>query len=284
MNWLCLYHEARTDRKLQTLSDAQFRVWFNLLCFAGEQPERGTIAAENPYLLAVEVAQGDAALLADTLDRLAKLDIVRIDGPRIVFIHFAERQYAKPSDRPERVADRVQRHRERQRAAEVEPDATPGDAEADPVTPSNAESGDETRCNADVTPRNALHRHIQEQEIPPKSPTGDEYPAEFAAFWSAYPNKKAKGDAYQVWRRLKPRPGLVVLLAALERQRASPEWVKDGGRYIPHPATWLRRGQWEDEVGAPPGVNGNGVIDWGDPAQVEAYRRRREQENLARLV
>jgi hypothetical protein len=38
------------------------------------------------------------------------------------------------------------------------------------------------------------------------------------------------------------------VLAVLEMWRNSGDWRKEGGRYIPHPATWLNRGGWEDEV------------------------------------
>jgi hypothetical protein len=27
----------------------------------------------------------------------------------------------------------------------------------------------------------------------------------------------------------------------------SAEWTKDGGQFIPHPATWLNQKRWEDE-------------------------------------
>jgi DNA replication protein DnaC len=36
----------------------------------------------------------------------------------------------------------------------------------------------------------------------------------------------------------------------LEKQKVSTEWLKDGGQFIPHPATWLNGRRWEDE--APP--------------------------------
>ena len=45
---------------------------------------------------------------------------------------------------------------------------------------------------------------------------------------------------------------LAAMLAAIEQQRASPQWAKDGGQYIPNPATWLRQGRWEDEPLSPP--------------------------------
>jgi hypothetical protein len=89
----------------------------------------------------------------------------------------------------------------------------------------------------------------------------------FGCFWAAYPRKKAKGDAEKAWRKLKPSPGLLeTMLAALERAQASPEWVKDGGQFIPYPATWLNGRRWEDEVdgiqvGASPLPNGRKLLD-----------------------
>ena len=70
----------------------------------------------------------------------------------------------------------------------------------------------------------------------------------FAEFWKVYPRKVGKLAAERAWKR--HRPPLSEVLAALEAWRNSPEWLKDGGRYIPHPATWVNRGGWEDELPA----------------------------------
>ena len=35
---------------------------------------------------------------------------------------------------------------------------------------------------------------------------------------------------------------------ALEAQKASFDWQKENGRYIPLPATWLNGKRWEDEL------------------------------------
>ena len=76
MLWFKLYAEARTDAKLRSLTDAQFRVWFNLLCYATEQETPGTIEAEDDTLLALEIAGGDVDLMNATLQRLEALRIV----------------------------------------------------------------------------------------------------------------------------------------------------------------------------------------------------------------
>lgn len=70
----------------------------------------------------------------------------------------------------------------------------------------------------------------------------------FASFWKRYPKKVAKPQAVKAWRKTKPTGQLLAdLLAGLERHMASADWQKDGGQFIPHPATWLNARRWEDE-------------------------------------
>ena len=132
MNWLRLWSEARNDRKLATLTDAEFRVWFNLLCMAGESRQRGTVLYDDLGLLALEVSGGDADLLSATLAKCARLRIVTDDGAAVVFVNWGKRQYDKPSDSPEATRERKQRQRDRARQG-VNPDGvTPMSR---PVTP-----------------------------------------------------------------------------------------------------------------------------------------------------
>jgi len=76
----------------------------------------------------------------------------------------------------------------------------------------------------------------------------------FAEFWLAYPNKVGKDAARKAFDKRKPDDELLTLmLTAVEAQKHSEKWAKDGGQYIPNPATWLNQGRWMDEVG---GTNG----------------------------
>ena len=73
-------------------------------------------------------------------------------------------------------------------------------------------------------------------------------PEGFAEFWIAYPRKIGKGSAEKAWRKARlGKPMLQTILKAIERARATEQWRKDGGQYIPHPATWLNERRWEDE-------------------------------------
>ena len=72
---------------------------------------------------------------------------------------------------------------------------------------------------------------------------------EFAAFWQAYPNKTGKGAAEKAWQKAKVNGHLPEILAAIGAQKASEKWRKDGGQFIPNPATWINQRRWEDQVG-----------------------------------
>ena len=72
--------------------------------------------------------------------------------------------------------------------------------------------------------------------------------ADFDEFYAAYPKKKGKLAAQRRWAKMKERPSLAVLLAAIEAQKKSKQWQQDNGQFIKHPATWLHDGAWEDEV------------------------------------
>lgn len=70
----------------------------------------------------------------------------------------------------------------------------------------------------------------------------------FARFWEKYPKKKAKDDARKAFDKRKPDEALLGrMLAALAVQCASSDWLEADGKFIPHPATWLNDGRWQDE-------------------------------------
>ena len=98
---------------------------------------------------------------------------------------------------------------------------------------------------------------------PPRSSAGaDSLPDGFEQFWSAYPAKKAKPAAVKAWAKLHPDEQMQAeILAAIERERRSEQWTRDGGRFIPHPTTWLNQRRWEDEVPAQ-GSGGGSAIAW----------------------
>ena len=90
---------------------------------------------------------------------------------------------------------------------------------------------------------NSTEQHSGEQSTDARPQRNME--ADFNRFWSAYPKKMNKQDAIKAFKGVKVP--VEVLCAALERQKQSRQWREDGGKYIPYPATWLRKGGWENE-------------------------------------
>lgn len=71
---------------------------------------------------------------------------------------------------------------------------------------------------------------------------------DFDLFWQAYPKRQKKADARKAWRQLAPDTDLVQrILDALMWQTKQRGWLKDGGDFIPLPASWLRGERWDDE-------------------------------------
>ena len=70
---------------------------------------------------------------------------------------------------------------------------------------------------------------------------------DFARFWQEYPRKDAKLNAVRAWQKLDPDTALVeTILVAVARQRQSEQWQREGGRFIPMPATWINGRRWDD--------------------------------------
>lgn len=71
--------------------------------------------------------------------------------------------------------------------------------------------------------------------------------ARFDRFWFAYPRKVAKRDALKAWMKISADDDLTEkIVTAVISAKTSVQWLNEGGKYIPFPATWLNRGQWED--------------------------------------
>lgn len=94
----------------------------------------------------------------------------------------------------------------------------------------------------------------------------DQEDADFNQWFDAYPRKIAIAEAYKAFLAVaNERPPVEELIAAVERQKSSPQWQEAGGKYIQSPARWLRQHGWlnqEPEVQA----------DFAKPSRQEGKR------------
>lgn len=83
---------------------------------------------------------------------------------------------------------------------------------------------------------------------PPKCEILDDWEIKFKEFYEKYPKKVAKQNVEKWFEKNKPSNELFSsMMNSLEQFRASKDWQKDGGQFIPYPSTWLNQKRWEDE-------------------------------------
>lgn len=81
-----------------------------------------------------------------------------------------------------------------------------------------------------------------------QGPAREARESEFETFWSTYPRRVGKGNAERAFVKAAKRAGAETIIDAAAR------WVDYWDRsntdmqFIPHPATWLNRHGWEDEI------------------------------------
>jgi hypothetical protein len=79
--------------------------------------------------------------------------------------------------------------------------------------------------------------------------TSSEMEAWFASLWLEYPRHVAKAAARKAFNAAIKKAPIGDLLAALEKQKKSPQW--NDPKFIPHLSTWLNQERWADEVAEP---------------------------------
>ena len=161
----------------------------------------------------------------------------------------------------------------------------------------------ERNANASQThdERNALQSPVTRHQTPntnntPKPPPST--PDGFDSFWSAYPKKVGKPAAIKAFRAAKLNGHLPEVLADIDGKSRSESWSKNGGQFIPNPATYLNQRRWEDMAPDPskaPALDPNsrgaieaagialGLDPWDQIEQWDTYRNRvRGLQNAAK--
>ena len=116
---------------------------------------------------------------------------------------------------------------------------------APPLTEKGMEKGMENQLNPSTELRNGC------LTVKKRISNKFNYSEEFLSFYSFYPKKADKDDAWVAWqKRNGNRPPLENLLNAISKQT---EWRKSAkqGEFRPewkNPATWISKGSWADEV------------------------------------
>lgn len=87
------------------------------------------------------------------------------------------------------------------------------------------------------------------KSVSKKQKLTEEYEQQFQEFWVVYPEKVAKGNAYETWKLLDEATKQACITAIknqVENNHFYKEWKKED--VPPHPTTWLNQRRWEDNV------------------------------------
>lgn len=127
-------------------------------------------------------------------------------------------------------------------------ESEPERIEANPSEPERNEAEESESDNH--KPKTINQEDKREDSIPPKPPA-KKADDDFSVFWMAYPKKQDKQNALKAWKKLNPDAETQrKMILAIQAQRASPQWQKEGGQFIPLPSTWLNGRRWEDQLTA----------------------------------
>ena len=247
VKWIKITTDIFDDEKIlliESLPDsyAIITVWFKLLCLAGKQNNSGVfLMGRIPYtdkMLATifRMKETTVTLALRTFEDFGMIEIV--DG--VITI---------PNWNKHQSLDAYEKRKERDRLYQAERRA----AQRALVEKSSDESSDIAPLEEDKDIDKELDKDKE-----------DIYP--FDEFWSAYPKKKAKEAARKAWNKLKPDEtlGKAIIQAVIENAKTK-DWLKENGKYIPYPATYLNGKRWEDERNESNGQNtGNtGKVQYG---------------------
>ena len=252
VKWIKLTTDMFDNRKVKHLrrlpeGNNIVLIWVMLLTMAGRCNASGMIfLTENipytPKMLADELDfEENTVVLA--LKALEDLNMVVTNGVYFAIAGWEEYQNT----------DRLSEIREYNRIAKQKSRAKQKALQA-PSDDVNDESMTSQRCHD-------TEEDIEE-DIEIDKDKEDIYP--FDEFWLAYPKKKAKEAARKAWAKLKPDEtlGKEIIQAVIESAKTK-DWLKENGKYIPYPATYLNGKRWEDERN-----NANGETT-GNPRKVQ---------------
>lgn len=120
------------------------------------------------------------------------------------------------------------------------------DPEVHPEDNPSLSSSSSSSCTSSSThpcptaPPSGVRRSVQDRKDP-------KYSVGFLTFWEKYPRRIGKGRAWRAWKTHVRAEDITEILAALGWQTESDDWTREGGRFIPHPATYINGRRWEDE-------------------------------------
>ena len=246
-----LKETIRTSRKVNGLSDFNYRVWTYLITYVDDfgrgsaDPEllKGLVFPRRSGMTVKQISKALAELATSGMILLYESD----GEPFFCFPNWDKHQQirAKKSKFPEpecfcnqMISNDINRNQTISNVPVIQSNPIQSESESESESESNPVS----------------HARAREDDA-------------FSRFWAVYPKKVGKLAAQKSFAKVKTP--VETLIAAVERQKQSVQWQKDGGQYIPNPATWLNQGRWEDDLEAAADAGGSRSYFYGKYKSME---------------
>ncbi len=216
-----------TSDKISALTDFNFRLWTCLIVYVddfGRGDARAAIIKGRCFPLRDKVTPKDIDTGLQALADSGCIRLYKVDGqPFLCFPNWASHQSIR-----------------NQKSKYPSPDEADCDSEQIDFNCMQLKSID---CKS---PRNPIQSESNPNPNP--NPKTDAIASMFTRFWNEYPRHEAKQTAVKAFEKIKPDEALLeTMIASIGRFKQTAQWQEDGGKYIPHPATWLNQRRWEDE-------------------------------------
>lgn len=233
--WFKFYGaEYLSDAKMDRYTAAERGVWLTILCMASVSNTPGVIVNTNNdrILVRTGVLQSDPEwdYLKNVLSKFESDEMISVNEETIEVTNWNDRQSAYKTWGEKKSKYRKNKKEDKSRTTVLK---------MSPIEEDKEEDKEEDNTNTLSLPKKGVRA---EKEL------------QFKLFWDTYPKKRSKAPAYRAWMKAlsgKEPPSPEEIIESVKSHVARDEqWLKDGGQFIPNPATFLNAHGWEDELPA----------------------------------
>jgi len=255
--WFKFYGaEYLSDQKIDRLNPVERSCWLTLLCLASTN-DTGEIKHLTVQTLlnksGVQFDPYNTSLWEDSLGIFEKLEMLemieRTDVNTIIIKNWSKRQNTAMTP-----YERLKKHRQNKVKSECDNEM---------ITSDNGDDNDRREEKRREEKREEYTDVVVDEKIVSHEPLKrsskakskkidllqEVYEPLFQDFWAIYPEKVAKGKAYDTWKLLTEEVKQLCITAIknqVQNNHFYKEWKKED--VPPHPTTWLNQRRWEDTV------------------------------------
>lgn len=248
VKWIKIVTDIFDDEKILLIesmpdADAVIVIWFKLLCLAGKQNNSGvfTLGGHIPYTdeMFATIFRRPVNTVRMALKTFEQFGMVEVINNTVTIPNWGKHQNIEQIEARKEYMRNYQREYYAKQKALANGNSKRLEKHLD-------------ECLDECLPKQNLNtpdKNREDKKEIRKEKNNSVQSAAFETFWKAYPRKQAKVKAQSEFEKLNPDEALLnTILNAVEVQKHSAQWERDGGQYIPLASTWLHQRRWEDEV------------------------------------